>query len=144
MTTTESSTRGDRFLVYGVAVAVVLVLVTVGLVTWHSGRSDRIAQQKAAMLSRALTDAGVRTVPSQEQIIRVLGDDGGATCADPGTALVRATLLAQLATGSGGTGSRPVDTGSRAVRGELLVIAIYCPDQLPAFQQFVAQRGLNG
>jgi hypothetical protein len=121
-----------------------IILLTVGVVTWHSARSDRIAQQNAVLLRQALIDAGALTVPSQEQIIRVLGDDGGVTCADPDAALTKAVLLQQVATGSGGTGARPVSTGSSAVRGELLVISIYCPDQLARFQQFVDQRGLNG
>ena len=144
MTSTESTTRKHRFLTYGIVIAAVIVLIVAGLIAWRSARSDRIAQQNAALLSQLLVADGARVVPSQDQIVRVLGDDGGAVCADPQAALTRANLLAQLATGSGGTGSRPVSAGSTAVRGELLIISIYCPDELPAFQQFAARSGLSG
>jgi hypothetical protein len=69
--------------------------------------------------------------------VRVLGDDGGATCANPNKALSRATLLSLLANGATGPGARPVIADSRAVKGQLLIIKIYCPDQLADFQAFV-------
>jgi hypothetical protein len=36
---------------------------------------------------------------------------------------------------------RPVIADNRVVKGELAIIQIYCPDQLPSFQEFVS--GLN-
>ena len=69
--------------------------------------------------------------------MRVLGDDGGATCTDPNEALNRAVLLSQLANGSGGPGTRPVIADSRVIRGQLLIIEIYCPEELDDFKQFV-------
>ena len=69
--------------------------------------------------------------------MRVLGDDGGATCDDPNEALSRATLLSLLANGATGPGARPVIADSRAVKGQLLIIEIYCPDELEDFQEFV-------
>ena len=73
--------------------------------------------------------------------MRVLGDDGGATCEDPSGALSRATLLGQLVNGAAGPGIRPVVADNRVVRGQLLVIEIYCPDELAGFQDLV--DGLN-
>lgn len=75
--------------------------------------------------------------------MRVLGDDGGAVCADPNAALSRATLLAQLANGSGGPGTRPVIADSRVVQGELMVIKVYCPEELQDFQEFVDNLNLS-
>jgi hypothetical protein len=69
--------------------------------------------------------------------VRVLGDDGGATCTDPNKALNRAILLSQLANGAGGPGTRPVIADSRVVKGQLLIIEVYCPDQLADFKKFV-------
>ena len=69
--------------------------------------------------------------------MRVLGDDGGATCADPNDALTRAILLSQLANGAAGPGARPVIADSRVVQGQLLIIQVYCPDELEDFKQFV-------
>ena len=50
------------------------------------------------------------------------------------SALSRATLLAQLTNGASGPGIRPVIADSRVVQGELLVIKVYCPDELEEFQ----------
>jgi hypothetical protein len=36
---------------------------------------------------------------------------------------------------------RPIISDNRVVRGQLLVLKIYCPDKLPSFQEFV--NGLN-
>ena len=45
--------------------------------------------------------------------------------------------LGELANGAGGPGTRPVITDRRAVRGEALIISIYCPDELPEFTELV-------
>ena len=76
-------------------------------------------------------------MPSQEQIIGVLGDDGGALCKDPASALRKSILFSQLTNGAAGPGIRPVIVDSRVFKGQLLAIQIYCPDQLPRFQQMV-------
>ena len=67
----------------------------------------------------------------------MLGDDGGAICKDPASALRKAILFSQLTNGAGGPGIRPVIVDSKVFKGQLLVIQIYCPDQLPRFQQMV-------
>ena len=82
-------------------------------------------------------DAGIAVTFTPEQVAEVLGDDGGATCANPNKALSRATLLSLLANGATGPGARPVIADSRAVQGQLLIIEIYCPKQLEDFQKFV-------
>ena len=88
---------------------------------------------------RVLQDAGVRP-PSQEQVVRVLGEDGGAACEDPGNALRKANLFAQLTNGASGPGTRPVLADSRAVRGELLIVSIYCPEELQV-ERMLRDRG---
>lgn len=132
----ESSTRRRRFMVYGIVAAALVILLVVALFAGHSARSTRTAQTKADQLTAALRAVGARA-PSHDQIVRVLGDDGGAICADPNGALNKATLLAGLANGAGGPGTRPVVADSRLVKGETLVISVYCPDKLAGFQQFV-------
>jgi hypothetical protein len=67
----------------------------------------------------------------------VLGDDGGAVCANPNNALSRATFHSQLTNGAPGPGNRPVIANDRVAKGELAIIKIYCPDQLAEFQQFI-------
>ena len=47
----------------------------------------RQANDKADQLIAALEDAGAQHVPTKDQIVRVLGADGGAICDDPNDAL---------------------------------------------------------
>ncbi|MGW4519934.1 hypothetical protein [Amycolatopsis sp. NPDC004378] len=130
------STR-QRFVVYGVTAAVLVLLVVVALAAWRSAAADREAQRKAEQLVSALSVAGAR-MRDPADVARVLGNDGGPVCAAPNEALVKAAALAGSANGSGGPGARPGVADGRLLNGELLVISIYCPAELPGFQRFVA------
>jgi hypothetical protein len=135
-TTTETQSKRERSTLY-IAVAVAIgVLMVVGLIFYSSAESTREAEDKADQLIAAIEDAGA-TAPDRDQIVRVLGDDGGAVCENPNESLSRAILLAQLANGAAGPGARPVIADSRVVRGQLLIIEIYCPDELEEFREFV-------
>jgi hypothetical protein len=131
-----TATRRERLTIYVLAGAVVLILMVLGLVAWREAKTDQEAQGKADQLIAALTAANAPT-PSREQIVRVLGTDGGAICTNPNESLVRAALQARLSNGAGGPGARPVIADSLAVRGGILVVSIYCPDQLAEFQKFI-------
>jgi Tfp pilus assembly protein FimT len=135
-TETETQPPRERRWLYIISCIVLAVLVVIALFAFGSARETQKAQDKADQLIAALNAAGART-PDKDQIVRVLGDDGGATCANPNKALSRATLLSLLANGATGPGARPVIADSRAVKGQLLIIKIYCPDQLADFQAFV-------
>jgi hypothetical protein len=135
-TTTETQTGRERSTVYIVVAVVIGALMVIGLFTYSSAKSTREAEDKADQLIAALEDAGAR-VPDRDQIVRVLGDDGGAVCENPNESLSRSILLAQLANGASGPGSRPVIADSRVMQGQLLIIEIYCPDELEEFQEFV-------
>ena len=135
-TSTETQTGRERSAIYVVSVVLLVVFILIGVFTFSSARSSKQAEQKADELIAAIEDAGA-TAPDKDQIVRVLGDDGGATCADPNESLTRAILLSQLANGAAGPGARPVIADSRAVKGQLLIIQVYCPDELEDFQKFV-------
>jgi hypothetical protein len=136
-TVQETSTPRDRKIVYAVIAGALVLLLVVCLVFYRKAESNQEAQDKANQLIAALQKAGVRAVPSQEQIIGVLGDDGGALCKDPASALGKSILFSQLTNGAAGPGIRPVIADSKVFKGQLLAIQIYCPDQLPRFQQMV-------
>jgi nitrogen fixation-related uncharacterized protein len=136
-TVEETSTKKDRRLVYIVITVALVLLLIICLVFYRSAQSSQEAQDKANQLTAALQKAGVRVVPSQEQIVRVLDNDGGALCKDPTSALRKAILFDQLTNGASGPGRRPVIVDNKVFRGQLLVIQIYCPDALPKFQQMV-------
>ena len=135
-TPVENQSPRERSWIY-ITSCVLLGVVTLWAVfAFSSARETARAQDKADELIAALQDAGART-PDRDQIVRVLGDDGGATCANPNKALSRATLYTLLANGATGPGARPVIADRRAVQGQLLIMQVYCPDELEDFQQFV-------
>jgi hypothetical protein len=123
--------------VYWVAVGLLVVFVVIGLASYRGARATQTANDKADELLAVLAEAGVDPLPSREQVVGVLGDDGGAACADPADALAQATLQAQLTNGATGPGQRPVVADSRLVRAQLAVMSVYCPDQLEAVQAYL-------
>ncbi|MER6971725.1 hypothetical protein ABT304_11745 [Nocardioides sp. NPDC000445] len=135
-TPTETQSKRERSWIYITALVVLGILLVVGLIAFNSARETRNAEEKADELIAALEDAGAQA-PDKDQIVRVLGDDGGATCEDPNDALNRAILLSQLSNGASGPGARPVVVDSRVFQGQKLIIEIYCPDELDDFNEFV-------
>lgn len=133
---TETQSPRERSWIYISACVLLAALMLWAVFAFSAARETARAADKADELIAALQDAGART-PDKEQIMRVLGDDGGAACSNPNAALSRAALLSQLANGATGPGARPVIADSRAVQGQLLIIEVYCPDELDEFKQFV-------
>jgi hypothetical protein len=137
MTSTEKAPgRRERVILYGVVAILLVVLAVVAVASWRRAEQTRAAQEKADRLVVALEELGAHE-PSQDQIVRVLGADGGPVCADPAAALNRAGYVTGLTNGAGGPGTRPVIADSDLMAAELAVITIYCPDQLSAFQEYV-------
>jgi hypothetical protein len=136
MTVSVNDAARTRRTIYVVLGVVFLLLIGVALLAYSSAKSTAEAEQKAGQFRAELAAHGMRT-PSIEQIVRVFGDDGGATCADPNSALRRGVLLGQLTNGAAGPGIRPVIADNRVVQGQLLVMKVYCPDQLEEFTDFV-------
>lgn len=124
-------------LVYWIAGGVFLVLVVIGLLAYRGADADQTADAKADQFLAQLQQAGVQRLPSKDQVVRVLGDDGGSTCQDPGNALRKATLFSMIVNGASGPGMRPIVTDSALVNGQLAVIRVYCPDKLDAFKSYV-------
>ncbi|TCN33612.1 hypothetical protein EV644_12161 [Kribbella orskensis] len=135
-TQVETQTGRERSTIYIVGGVVLVILVIIGLIAFSSAKSTQQAEQKADQFIAALQAEGART-PTRDQVVRVLGDDGGATCDNPNEALNRGILLSLLSNGAAGPGMRPVIADSRVVKGQLLIIKIYCPDELQDFQEFV-------
>ena len=135
-TVNENQDHRERSWLYITCWVVLIALVVGGLIAFRSATETKNANDKADQLITELKAASART-PDKDQIVRVLGDDGGATCADPNDALSRSILLSQLTNGATGPGARPVIADSRVFKGQLLIMKIYCPDELKDFQQFV-------
>ena len=68
-TVEETSTQKDRRVVYIVITVALVLLLIICLVFYRPAESNQQAQDKANQLIAALQKAGVRAVPSQEQIV---------------------------------------------------------------------------
>ncbi len=135
-TVLETQPKQERSTLYIIALVVFAALVVIALLTWRTAKTNEEAQTKADQLIAELSAVGART-PSKDMVVHVLGDDGGAVCANPNNALNKAALFAQLVNGAGGPGTRPVIADGRVLKGELLIIKVYCPDELAGFQELV-------
>jgi hypothetical protein len=132
----ETQNPRERTLIYVGVGLVTLALVILGLILFSSAKETKDANAKADQFIAALETVGA-TAPPRDEVVRVLGSDGGATCEDPNDALKRATLNSMLTNGAAGPGSRPVVFDRRYLAGQLLILKIYCPDELPSMQSFV-------
>jgi hypothetical protein len=103
----------------------VVALVVLLLVVFHQARHTATAARKADTLIAAFEQAGL-PAPSRDQVISVLGDDGGAVCANPNDALNTAIRNQLGSNGAAGPGQRVGPIASRTVRGEVLVLQTYC------------------
>ncbi len=131
----DTPTRDEKNTVmYGVIAVALIALVVIGLVAYRGHKTTVRAEDQADQLIRVIQDAGY-PAPDRDAIIGVLGEDGGATCDDPGNALRRATLNGMLVNGAAGPGARPIIADNVALRGQLAIIAVYCPDELEEFRE---------
>ena len=126
-------TRRTTYLVLGV---IFLLLVGVALFAYSSAKSSAEAEQKADQFINEVAAAGLRT-PSKDQVVRVFGDDGGAACVHPNSALKTGFLLGELTNGAAGPGIRPIIADNKVLQGQLLMIKVYCPEELEEFTEFV-------
>jgi hypothetical protein len=126
-----------------VLVVVVVVLVVVGLATFGFAGASRSAVDKAETFSSELQAAGLPAPSDPEAVARVLGNDGGAACDDPGGALRKALLDAGITNGAAFVGQRPVQGAKNLVRAQLILLEVYCPDVADALRAKVEDYKLD-
>ena len=135
----ERRTRRTTWLVFTV---IFVILAGLALFFYRATESTEQAREKAGQLSAEFASAGLR-VPSTDQIVNLLGDDGGATCAHPNSALKKGALLGALTNGAGGPGLRPVIADNKVLQGQLLIVKVYCPEELDKFAKTVDDLNLD-
>ena len=133
MSPTASESGEDRVM-YWLIAAFVGVLMIVGLITYSGQKSSQQAQQKAQQLVTKYEQAGLPVPEDIDIVIRTLGDDGGAVCDNPASALGKATLADQITNGADFVGRRPVIIDRDLVIGELLILQTYCPEHLEDYR----------
>jgi hypothetical protein len=120
---------------YLIIAAVLIVLCVIGLILYDAAQDNQDAQAKADQLVAGFEQAGLPVPADTDQVVAVLGDDGGAVCANPANALGKALLADQITNGASFVGRRPVIFDRRFVVGEALILQIYCPDKLAPYQE---------
>jgi hypothetical protein len=120
---------------YFIVGAVVVTLAVLGLILYDGAQDNQEARAKADQLVQEFQAAGLPVPENTDQIVATLGTDGGAVCANPANALGKATLFDSLTNGASHVGRRAVIVDSRIVQGEALILQIYCPDELAAYQE---------
>ena len=120
--------------IYWIVAGALGVLLIVMLVAWDYDRQNDEANAKAQELIAAYEAAGL-TAPDQDQIARVLGDDGGQVCETADSDLVQGYWKLRLGVG-GEFYVRPVRLDPRVREGLLLVVDVYCPEKRPDIEDF--------
>jgi hypothetical protein len=125
----ERDPARERRITYWVLGIIFLLMAGVFVAIYNTNKENEQAVQKANQLSSELAAAGLK-VPSTQQIYNVLGDDGGAVCQYPANALRKGILYGMITNGAAGPGQRPVIVDNKLLQGELLIVKVYCPDEL--------------
>ena len=128
---------GMRWIYWAIG-GLVLILCIIGLFTYSAGQQNEQAEQLAGELTQKLEAAGF-TAPDQDILVRTLGDDGGAVCANPADALRKAAQNDMLTNGADFVGRRPVIVDRRILLGEALILETYCPDELEPYRDRIDQ-----
>jgi hypothetical protein len=110
------------------------VLLIVMLVAWNYDRQNDEADAKAQELIAAYEAAGL-TAPDQDQIARVLGDDGGQVCETADSELVQGYWKLRLMVG-GEFYQRATSLPETIREGLSLVVDVYCPEKRPDIEDF--------
>ena len=110
------------------------VLLIVMLVAWNYDRQNDEADAKAQELIAAYEAAGLQA-PDQDQIARVLGDDGGQVCETADSDFVQGYWKLRLAVG-GEFYQRATRLDPRVREGLSLVVDVYCPEKRPDIEEF--------
>lgn len=135
MTTTDLSPKTKNWVAYVLLGVVFVALTIIALFVFRSAKESTAANAKADQLIAAVQAKGY-PAPDKDLVVRTLGDDGGAVCANPNNAFRHAVLNDMLANGAAGPGMRPVIADNLVVRGQVLIMSIYCPDKLPEFTKY--------
>jgi hypothetical protein len=157
MTTTSTTTGPDglpqhedepddnrRWIVYTAAAILAVavgVLMAVLYNNYHAAQDRELAEQRAAELHAKFEEIGI-TAFDEDQIVAVLGADGGGFCTDP-AALVKATANLGSTNGATGPATRPSLVAARRLQGDRFVIEVYCPEQLDDFDAYVDSLNLD-
>lgn len=133
---TNERQRNHKWL-YIISSIVVVALAIWGLTTYDQKKETQEAQQKADELISSLNYMGLSAPTSRDNVVRLLGDDGGVICENPEGTLKQALGQGALSNGASGPGNRPNIADSQIAQGQTVAMGIYCPQKITEFQEYV-------
>lgn len=133
--------ENTHLIMYLAAFALFVGLSVWGLVAVDRHRDDERATALATELAARFSAAGLRSI-DVEAAAQVLGTDGGAACTDTDGVLRQSLRNQQLVSGATGPGQRPILVSRDLLVGSRLVIELYCPDAVPAYDELVGDMKL--
>ena len=134
---TAGAARRHRIEGWVIAGLIVILAIVFALI-FKPGKDTHAAQVKAGRLEALFTAHQLAVPVDNKTLIAVLGSNGGSVCATPAGALSKALKDQQFYNGAAGVGARPIRGSARIVQGEELVLQVYCPQKLPAFEKYVS------
>lgn len=145
MTTAEPGTRSDPTpppphspkSTYWIVAGVVIALLAVMLITYNYGKNTGEARAKAEQLINSYGLAGLPEPVSAQNVAHFLGDDGGIVCAAAGSEQALGALKNEIGVG-GAFYTRAVIQNRDVLTGLRLIVATYCPQNLPTVDVYIA------
>jgi glutamate:GABA antiporter len=131
----DRSANRHRAWTWGIAAALVILAIVL-VPVFKQGKSTDLAKARANRVE-ALYAAHHLAVPVDDAtLVKVLGTNGGPVCATPAGALTKALKDQQFYNGAANVGARPIRASAKIVQGEQLVLQVYCPEKLAAFNRY--------
>lgn len=139
----DRSQGSRRWVVWTTWGLLLALLVAVGVAVVQNRQTNRdtaTAHDLADELAAEFTAAGLTPLP-EETVVDRFGTDGGLACVDPGTALLSA--VQDAAEGGAVEPGQLRPLAEAALQVERLVVQVYCPQNLEAFDDYVAGIDLD-
>ncbi|MGP0037279.1 MAG: amino acid permease [Solirubrobacteraceae bacterium] len=131
-----SDRRRHRAVLWAIA-ALLVILAVVLVLVYKPAPNNSLAQAKAHRVEALYAAHGLTVPVDDKTLISILGTNGGSVCASPTSALTKAMQDLSLANGGATVGIRPIQESRRVVEGEQIILQVYCPKQVPAFNKYV-------
>ena len=131
-----SDRRHHRAVLWAIAALLVILAVVLALV-FKPAPNNHLARAKADRVEALYAARGFTVPVDQTTLTSILGTNGGSVCASPTSALTKAIQDVSLANGGATVGIRPIRVSRHVIEGEQIILQVYCPKQLPAFNQYV-------
>jgi len=121
--------------IYVVLIGAIVALMAAGVAMHQNEQDSATARAKAKELTAALQAAGLRA-PDEHTAVAIFGSDGGRFAEGVGNALMEAEFAMQ--SGNAGPASRAVILDEDLRRAGSIILEVYAPQKLAAWEDFLS------